>query len=490
MPEPASSRSLEDILASIRQSLADESVDGLVELSAAAVDAARAEQSRGARPSTGLPVPDGAAYAGPASAADSLADDLLRDKLAGALVIETEVAEEETAAEDEAASAFQSEAKSGAHDLQTDEPGVDASALAKLWVLRPGIEQARPAPSGASASLSLDPFANAPTASDDTKPAAEFAFSPLELLGRATPIAKPLPTMPPVPQSPAADAATPDAPARAIEGAAPPRLDPASVALLEKLRASNAAAIEKIAQSNVESEEAPPPASAVDETAQVASEDESAPEAEAPAVAPFAELLQSVSKVEAAPSAPEEPTADAPVVAPPEPSTVEENVRPLLTLPERSTPLFGGQADARPPLTSGLDHLLPEAGAAPLHVEDEAADVGEPEPQEQPVVEAIEQPVAELAAEPAAEVAMPAVSDPEPIPDVSRDDATASHLPEAASEEAAVAAPGANKALEDMIAAVLEPVLQRLIETSIGPALETLVRREVERVLKEQRPPE
>jgi phage baseplate assembly protein W len=37
---------------------------------------------------------------------------------------------------------------------------------------------------------------------------------------------------------------------------------------------------------------------------------------------------------------------------------------------------------------------------------------------------------------------------------------------------------------------VLEPVLQRLIETSIGPALEVLVRREVERALKEQRPPE
>ncbi len=39
-----------------------------------------------------------------------------------------------------------------------------------------------------------------------------------------------------------------------------------------------------------------------------------------------------------------------------------------------------------------------------------------------------------------------------------------------------------------MIAAVLEPVLQRLIETNIGPALEVMVRREVERVLKEQRP--
>ncbi len=132
MPEPASTRSLEDILASIRRSLADESVDGLVELSAEAVDAARAEQTRTTparetvqandRPTEDQQVP---------SASDALADDLLRDKLAGALVLDTDLAEEEIAAEDEATSA---QPVTDPIDAADEEPTVDPATLAKLWV--------------------------------------------------------------------------------------------------------------------------------------------------------------------------------------------------------------------------------------------------------------------------------------------------------------------------------------------------------------------
>jgi hypothetical protein len=465
MPEPANSRSLEDILASIRQSLADESVDGLVELSAAAVDAARAEQSRSAHPAANFTLPERAEAAAPVSAADALADDLLRDKLAGALVLETDVVDEEIVTEVAVADAPAPDDNDGDNDLGTDEtePRIDSAALAKLWVLRPGIDQAKPAASGAAQSLSLDPFATRQAPADNAKAADDFAFSPLEILGRATPVAKPVPSMPPLPQAPAPGANLPATPATSSEAAGPPRLDPASVALLEKLRASNAAAIEKIAISNSESDDASAPAAAAPEPEAVISGDDRGSHDDAPAAAEPADAI-----------------------------ATEEELRPLLSLPERSTPLFGGQADARPPVTSGLEHLLPEAATAPLQVEDVVSEISAPSPDVVPEAE-LETAAAEVSAEPEASVAAPISApaiEPEPVLDGIIEPAAELQAADAPPIEAQAAAPGANKALEDMIAAVLEPVLQRLIETSIGPALESLVRREVERVLKEQRPPE
>lgn len=482
MPEPASSRSLEDILASIRRSLADETVDGLVELSSAAVDAARAEQSRAAA------LQEHAGADAQRSAADALADDLLRDKLAGALVLDTDTGEAELS---EADAAALEEAASDATAPPPDasesdraEPEFESAALANLWVLRPGIEQAKPA-GGTMQSLTLDPFAGARAAPGETKPAAEFSLSPLELLGGTKPLDKPVAAMPPLPK---ATASLPHA-APASNGAGPPRLDSESIALLQKLRASNAAAIEKIAQSNVEAEEAQAPEPEVAEPepdVSDAAEDllAEAPPPEHEEPAPAADPVVAAEPVVAFPFA--EPAPD-PVPA------AKEEARPLLSLPERSTPLFGGHEDARPQLTSGLEHLLPEAGAVPLEVEDVVADVVVPElgePAEAPPALALD-PVAEIVAEPApataslglaeAEPAIEAMAEPEgPVATPAED------IPEAPQS----AVPGGNKALEDMIAAVLEPVLQRLIETSIGPALEVLVRREVERALKEQRPPE
>lgn len=449
MPEPASSRSLEDILASIRRSLADESVDGLVELSEAAVDAARAEQARsGATPMPAAPRPSGPEDAAPVSAADALADELLRDKLAGALVLETEVGEEEPAGDDDFAPANDTEAQA--------EPQHDSGALAKLWVLRPGIDHATPTAPTSGGSLSLDPFAGVRLPSADNQPPADFSLSPLELIGGASPLAKPLPVSPQSSQAPAREAPASAAPAPAAEGAGPPRLDAANIALLQKLRASNAAAIEKMAQSIVESGAAPAAIPTVPEPEPVTAGAESDVDHEAPTVAPFAELLKSVAKAEPDP-APEhtpvtsgERAAEAPAPEPAAaPETLEEEARPLLSLPERSTPLFGDHGDARPQLTSGLDHLLPETGAAPLQV----ADIGLPEPGPESVPsEASETPVAARVDEPVDEGEAPqAFEAAEPIQQTVVAEIAEPELVDAASEEApamtAAPAPG-NKALE------------------------------------------
>lgn len=466
MPEPASPRSLEDILASIRKSLADETVDGLVELSAAAVDAARADAS----------FLETKASRGGVSAADALADDLLRDKLAGALVLDAESGEGDVAARDqdeitEFHPGDAAELEAGAEDAGS----VDGAALAKLWVLRPGLEQAKPTAATARP-LTLDPFATSGLASGGAAAPADFTLSPRDLLGEAKALSMPLASMPPLPHAPAnTDAA----------GAGPPRLDPDSIALLKKLRASNAAAIEKMAKANDEAEAEPEEIAA--EMAPPISED----------------IVDAVSipQSDAAPAAEQGET-----------TTTGEEARPLLSLPERSTPLFGGHPDARPAVTSGLDHLLAEQPAAPLQVEEilaaETVEILEPA---EPSLATEEEAASLVVADAAPETSLP--EEPEVVVETLREsqieaeperpelvdvpvavpepEAMVAHAAEAQAEEPhAAPQPGGNKALEDMIAAVLEPVLQRLIETSIGPALEALVRREVERVLKEQQPPQ
>lgn len=458
MPEPASPRSLEDILASIRKSLADETVDGLVELSAAAVDAARADAS----------FLEAKAIGGNVSAADALADDLLRDKLAGALVLDADVGESDAAARDQAEIAdFQaSEADESEAGADGESERVDGAALSKLWVLRPGLEQAKPT-AAAARTLTLDPFATAGAGPSGTAAPAAFNLSPRDLLNEAKALSAPLPSMPPLPRT-SADAEP--------EGAGPPRLDPDSIALLKKLRASNAAAIEKIAKANDEAEAEP--------DAVVAE-----------IVAPLPEdTVDAVTEPSSDPQAAAEQAQTA---------AAREEARPLLSLPERSTPLFGGHSDARPTLTSGLDHLLAEQAAAPLQVvtevvafdapaetvasPEEAASLGAADAAPEASHQSEREPVDEMQSDAHAEAASGL---PEPVVAAEPEPAIA-HAVEALAEEPQsapqVGPASGNKALEDMIAAVLEPVLQRLIETSIGPALEALVRREVERALKEQR---
>ncbi len=169
--------------------------------------------------------------------------------------------------------------------------------------LRPGIEQAKPEPSGAAQSLSLDPFAGAAPKPEEPNPRRHFAFSPLEFFGRKKADAMSGPGVPPQSLSSSAGDEAPAAVEAPASSSSPPRLDAESVALLQKLRASNAAAIEKMALSNAEAADEPVPqpeaiveASTEPDKALVA---ESEPDAEAPAAAPFAELLRTVAKADA-----------------------------------------------------------------------------------------------------------------------------------------------------------------------------------------------
>jgi cell pole-organizing protein PopZ len=144
------------------------------------------------------------------------------------------------------------------------------------------------------------------------------------------------------------------------------------------------------------------------------------------------------------------------------PAPAAEAARPILSFPERSTPLFGAQPDnLRPIVTSA-----PDRRAEP----------------EQAAVAAEVVPKAEIAA---VDAGQPSAASEAASSD--GDEADIAPAATAVPDLLQAAAAGNGKPLEDMIAAVLEPVLQKLIETSIGPRLEELVRQEVERVLKSQR---
>ena len=74
-------------------------------------------------------------------------------------------------------------------------------------------------------------------------------------------------------------------------------------------------------------------------------------------------------------------------------------------------------------------------------------------------------------------------------PGATEPDAVASEIPASLSDdqpEAATVTAG-ERSLEDMIAAVLEPVLHRLIEKNLEPVVQDLVRREVAKALKAAR---
>ena len=445
MPEPAGTRSLEDILASIRKSLSDETVDGLVQLSAAAAAAARAEAGPAQQTATSATDPAAAV-----TMADALADDLLRDKLAGAL--STEEVPEPSSHELSELLAEPSVSLAPPAPAEQTAAATTESTLSNLWFIRPGKPEEAPEQTGATGArtLRIDPFEDGDTASSANGDAGStiFSRSPSQLMNDGASVSQDAPTV-----------------ANVLKGAAP-RLDREKIELLNKLRASNASAIEKIAKANAETD-------VLSETSEPdAAASEPAPVTEAVDARPVAE-----PEPEVAEAAPEHVPADEPA------PDGEHALRTLLTLPERSTPLFGALPDGRRPIvTSAVGHLIPEGDDEPLAppsaeiaaditddvVPDRRASHVDPEVAGGPV------------AERAGAREEPGATEP---------DAVASEIPASLSDdqpEAATVTAG-ERSLEDMIAAVLEPVLHRLIEKNLEPVVQDLVRREVEKALKAAR---
>lgn len=445
MPEPAGTRSLEDILASIRKSLSDETVDGLVQLSAAAAAAVRAEANPTQRSIDGKTDP-----AATVTVADALADDLLRDKLAGALSTE-EAAETPP---DDLSELLAEPSVSLAHPAPAEAPAEAAgeSALAKLWFIRPGKPEEAQSPG--TSSLEIDPFAEtgARPPSNGQDATTIFSRSASQLLRDGAEVAQDAPTV-----------------ANVLKAAAP-RLDREKIELLNKLRASNAAAIEKIAKENAEAEAAP--ATPEPET--------SVAEAAAPSAEPLDTPPAKPSEPEAEEGVPDVAQGEGEGAATPD---GEQALRALLTLPERSTPLFGAMPDGRRPIvTSAAAHLIPDS-------EDEPPVPSSTE------VQGEAKPVAEMPGPGRADMT-DAPLEPLPVPvaeGASQDEASgapveiAAVASQAQSEAMPVPASAGERSLEDMIAAVLEPVLHRLIEKNLEPLVEVLVRREVEKALKASR---
>lgn len=392
-------RSLEEILASIRKSLSDESVDGLVELSAAAAAAVRAENA---------PADTDTA---PASEGRQEAADALTDKLAGAL--------NGTRAPDEDLTDLLAEPALPALAIPRDARKPDTATAPdaskdSLWFLRPGApDDAQASPgSGSHPELRIDSHDEDDAAADrsEERPEDELKAEPRKL--------------------------------------AVPRLDPEKISLLNKLKASSSAALEAIEkQSPVEE-----------------------------------------------PQVVELPTAFMPKAKPaPEPSV-------LTRADTFRVPLFGGETDNRKPVVSipsqpaklVPDPVAEEApAAAPAADAPVAAEAGSVDaaPDEPVQAAAKTRPVIEPDVDDMLVAPTPApapVLDPAPVQEAAFDAA-----PEPASAVETGAAPpppvpaSANKPLEDMIAAVLEPVLQKLLEKNLTPMLEAMVRREVVKALKD-----
>ena len=168
--------------------------------------------------------------------------------------------------------------------------------------------------------------------------------------------------------------------------------------------------------------------------------------------------------------------------------------------PANATPLFVGAYDkSQQIVTAALPAAAPTAEAPAPSIADDGADArlrrlfpnavkeappavadGDVEEVLQPVAAKDEKPVAEaetvetVASEPAS--AMPSL-------DAFRVMAAAAASP----SSAATGGPAADRSLEDMIAAVLEPVLQRLLEKSLAPMVETMVRQELDKALRTRR---
>lgn len=396
-------RSLEEILASIRKSLSDESVDGLVELSAAAAAAVRAESA------------PADADTAPASEGQQEAADALTNKLAGAL--------NGTRPPDEDLTDLLAEPALPALEIPKDARKPDTSTAPdvskdSLWFLRPGAPDDAQASPGADSHpvLSIDSRDedDAAAGGSEEGPEAELKAEPRKL--------------------------------------AVPRLDPEKISLLNKLKASSSAALEAI-------------------------------EKQSPVEEPPAVDLPTAFMRRTKPAAPD-----------PSVLTRADTFR---------VPLFGGETDNRKPVVSIPSQpakLVPDpvaeeapaaAPAADVSVAPIAAEAGSADaaPDELVHAAAKTRPVIEPDVDDMLVAPTPApapVLDPAPVQEAAFDAA-----PEPASTaDTAVAPPPpvpatANKPLEDMIAAVLEPVLQKLLERNLTPMLEAMVRREVVKALKD-----
>ncbi len=488
MPEAAGSRNLEDILASIRQSLADETVDGLVELSAAAAAAARAETRE---------------HHGEPSADISATDEQLKDKLLGALSAAPTVPDD---LDDLLADSPPSPAVVAlpeARTLRETEPAsapADAAQLAegdaasKLWFLRPGAPEPKQAAGGKDAPvLRIDPFeAGDGRASKASKDAASiFSLSPKAIVA-GSPAPKPPAVAPemedaevasPGQNLPSAQATTSPS---AVEEGKPkvPRLDKHQIEMLNKLKSASAAAAVKAAQG--------PDSADMAATTEINIRD-------AAALA-WPTLEKQLAAKKAADEATTEVAAEDEAEAP----LSEATARALLSRPERATPLFVSERPSSrpivssPPLPSSLQgeglpgamHTLeppadeavePSTAVAPAAREPDAA--GE-DGYASAVVEALSQAETPEAADP------PQVA----VPEIHRVKTVASLVsPPPSEQESALAAvqgiaAASDRPLEEMIASVLEPVLQRLLEKNLTPLVEAIVRQEVEKAFKERAP--
>lgn len=438
-PDAAGTRSLEEILASIRKSLSEETVDGIVELSAAAAAAARAES----KPANG-----GKSAATAAPKRETKAEperDTLSDKLAGALGGSENPVDDLADVLAEPAPQPSIAAKS----VPGKEPAKE-EAKDPLWFLRPGAPEQ---PSGEMAK----------------RPAPKLEIDPKDRLGAA--VEKKL-------------AAEPDQ----EQVLTTPRLDP------ERLNRINARPTTPVA---VEPEPELEPELAPEETIAKASEErevEPEPEPEEmTAKAPEEPEVEPAPTV--ATTVPAEPSPPAAVTAPaasaaPDPAA-ETGILSRREAPR--VPLFGGATDKRKPIISaplaGLPlkpadepYTPPPAGGpkspAPAAEKSEAAPEKTVSPQ--PVASGR---LADVIEKIRAEAGKPAeTTSPEAAEPV------AAFKPEAVLAAAAPGVPpGASKPLEQMIAAVLEPVLQRLLEKNLAPMLEEMVRREVEKALQDER---
>lgn len=414
-PDAAGTRSLEEILASIRKSLSEETVDGIVELSAAAAAAARAE----AKPANGGKAAAPAPKHEPQVASGT---DPLSDKLAGALN------STDAPVDDLADVLAESAPHASASPKVTATPGSSSPAdedKDPLWFLRPGApeEPNREAPKGPLPKLEIDPFSG-------TRPRQ---------------------------RTDAASEAEPAAAAKEQEQIrTTPRLDPDRLNRINALKPT------------------PTPTPAVE-----ASPVEVAPEVDEPVDEPVEDETPETPLPAASPA----PTA-ASDAAPTDTGLLTRRDAPRV-------PLFGGATDKRKPIVSApLPSLLlvpdgdEEAAPAPAEREPAAA--------APKAVVVPDEPAAPLPAtsEPAALVSVDAIieklrAEPVLLPAAALAPASASEPEQpATAEDAADAAASPNRPLEEMIAAVLEPVLQKLLERNLTPMLEEMVRREVEKALK------
>jgi hypothetical protein len=470
MPQAADTRSLEDILASIRQSLADETVDGLVQLSAAAAAAARAEVA--------VEAPSNGHAEAPAHVVDDAQADKLEAKLAGALTAEEDLTSQLTTVLSEATHEAEDEPEHAAADA---EPAADAAPagadLSKLWFLRPGAPEDAPAVPSQAPALTLDAL---PTRDLTEPPSEKVAAALFSLSARAIVEGGSSPA-PAIPAPPAPIVAATPEPA-AAEGAKRkvPRLDATQIEMINKLRASSAAAVE-----NITSE-----AEVVDLRKPALPEVTSA--SPAPALVPTPpEPVQA--------EAPAEPEASelTPEAPPARAEAAEADVGMLLSRPARSTPLFGGpNAQSRPIVSAPPLPVAPpdDADDAELETPVAAADDTVAEVVEEPAVaRAAPEPDLEDVLEPTPLVAEPvalpetAAAEEAPPPPPVREtihtiNTVAAPVPPPPAPVGMPATMG-GRPLEEMIAAVLEPVMQRLLEKNLGPMIEAMVRREVEKAL-------